>query len=150
MTNEQREAIVTEAKTWVGTPYVGWSQVKGPKGGTDCGMLIKSVYQHCGLIPQGDLGVDMSYSLQISQHLPDKTYLNTIESYMHEISEDEVQPGDVVVYKLGLAFAHAGIVIEWPTIIHAIAHGGVRMSSGISHPRLRRATHKFYALNEVL
>jgi hypothetical protein len=55
----------------------------------------------------------------------------------------------VVVYKLGLAFAHAGIVIEWPTILHAIAHGGVRMSSGVSHPRLRRAMHKFYTLKEA-
>jgi cell wall-associated NlpC family hydrolase len=150
MTPEQREAVVTEAKSWVGTPYVGWSQVKGEHGGTDCGMLIKAVYQHCGLIPAGDLGIDMTYSLQIAQHLPDKTYLNTIESFMREIGEDEVQPGDVVVYKLGLAFAHAGIITNWPTIVHAISHGGVRMSSGISHPRLRKAAHKFYSLREAL
>jgi cell wall-associated NlpC family hydrolase len=149
MTPNERKAVIEEAKTWVGTPYIGWSAVKGAKGGTDCGMLIKAVYQNCGLIPTGDLGIDMTYSLQIAQHLPDKTYLNIIESFMHEISEDEGQPGDVVVYKLGLAFAHAGIVVEWPTIIHAISHGGVRFSSGTSHPKLRKAVHKFYALTEV-
>ena len=148
LSNEQREAIVEEANSWVGTPYKGWSAVKGPHGGTDCGMIIKAVYQKLGLIPDGDLDIDMCYSLQVAQHLPDTTYLSHIETYMREIPESEVKAGDVVVFKLGHAFAHAGIIVMWPLFIHALSHGGVRYSNGTSHPKLRKATYKFYTLKE--
>jgi cell wall-associated NlpC family hydrolase len=149
LTPEQREAIVAEAASWVGTPYRGWSAVKGPHGGTDCGMIIKAVYQTLGLIPNGGLGIDMTYSLQVAQHLADPTYLNHIETFMREIPEEEVQAGDVVVYKLGLAFAHAGIIVKWPLFIHALGHGGVRFSDGLSHPKLRNTTRKFYTLKDA-
>ena len=149
MTDEKRLEIVNEAKSWVGTPYVGWSALKGSKGGTDCGQLIKAVYQKCGVVPQGDLGIDPCYSLQVAQHLADPTYLSIIETYMKEISVDEVKPGDVVAFKLGHAFAHAGIVIEYPTFIHAMGHGGVRFSNVSTHPKLRKASHRFYTIKDV-
>jgi cell wall-associated NlpC family hydrolase len=149
MTTTEREAVVAEAKTWVNTRYVGWSEVKGRKGGTDCGMLLKAVFQHCDLIPQGNLGIDMSYSLQANQHEADTVYRTIIERFCREIPEDEVLPGDIVMYQLNLGFSHAGIVVSWPdTIIHCLAHGGVKYSHGNTHPQLAGKPRKFYTLKE--
>jgi cell wall-associated NlpC family hydrolase len=146
MTNEQRGQVVAIAKTWIGTRYRGWSHVKGPKGGVDCGMLLKAVYQEAGLIPAGDLGINMSYSLQVAQHLDDTSYIDKILEFFHEIPQSEAKAGDLVVYKLGLAFAHGGIIVSWPRLIHAIAHGGVRATSGYTHPKLAGHVKKFYTL----
>ncbi len=145
LTTEQREAIVTEARTWIGTRYRGWSAVKGAKGGVDCGMLLKQVYQNVGLLPAGNLGIDMRYSLQVAQHLDDTAYIDKIMEWFHEVPEHQVQPGDIVVYRLGKAFAHGGIVIAWPLMIHAIAHGGVRLTSGYTHPLLAGHVKKFFS-----
>jgi cell wall-associated NlpC family hydrolase len=150
MTDDQRKSVVTEALSWVGTPYRGWAEIKGPRGGTDCGMLIKAVYQKCNLVPQGDLGIDMSYSLQVAQHRPDKTYFDLVLRYNHEIPESEVKAGDIVLFKIGHAYAHGGFVTEWPLIVHAFAHGGVRMANANIHPKLYGITHKFFTLNEAI
>lgn len=144
LTNEQREQIVAEAKTWIGTRYRGWSHVKGAKGGVDCGMLLKAVYQNVGLLPAGDLGIDMTYSLQVAQHMEDTKYIDKIMEFCREIPESEVQAGDIVVWKLGKAFAHGAIVVDWPLCIHCIAHGGCRFASGYTHPTLAGAVKKFY------
>src|SRR5580658_3533782 len=65
LTIEQREAVVSEVDTWVGTPYRGWSCVKG--AGVDCGQLLYAVYRNCGLIPEiNDLPKD--YPLFIGLH----------------------------------------------------------------------------------
>jgi cell wall-associated NlpC family hydrolase len=148
LTTAQREQIVAEAMTWAGTRYCGWSHVKGPKGGVDCGMLLKAVYQAVGLLPAGDLGIDMGYSLQVAQHLDDTAYIDKIMEWFHEIPEHAALPGDLVVYKLGLAFAHGGIVIDWPLMLHAIAHGGVRRTSGYTHPKLAGHVKKFYTFGK--
>lgn len=146
LTLEQRAAIVTEAKTWLGTPYKGWSRLK--RHGVDCGQLLAGVYINTGHLP-ADLQLPKDYSLQVALHKEDTAYLDKVAEYMREIPEDEAKPGDTVVYKLGLAFAHAGIIVEWPgTVIHAMAHHGVTMAHGRNHPRLRRTQLKFFTLRE--
>ncbi len=148
LTDEQRNRIVTVAGTWIGTRYRGWSAVRGPKGGVDCGMLLKAVFQEAGFIPQGTLGIDMGYSLQVAQHRDDSAYLDKILEYFDEIQEHEARAGDLVVYRLGHAFAHGGIVVDWPLMIHAVAHGGVRYASGYTHPALAGHVKRFFTLRD--
>lgn len=144
LTAEQRERIVAEAKTWIGTPYRGWSCVKGC--GTDCGQFIYGVYRALGLIPELDLPKD--YSLQVSQHRASTEYIEIVDRHFREIPESEVLPGDLVVYKLGLAFAHAAIVIEWPHyILQAEALYGVAGAyGGRKNPAFRKAERQFRTL----
>jgi cell wall-associated NlpC family hydrolase len=148
MTKEEQNAVVRIAKSWIGTPYIGWASIRGPKGGTDCGQLLRMVYQEAQLIPQGDLGIDPSYSLQVAQHRADTTYFNLVEQFTHEITEEEVQPGDIVLFLIGHAYAHGGIVTEWPRIVHALAHGGVREVDVTKHPKLMTVTRKIMTLND--
>ena len=149
LTTEQREQITAEARTWISTRYRGWSEVKGPRGGTDCGMLLKAVFQKCQLIPQGNLGIDMTYSLQANQHTADTVYRMIVERFCREIPEDEALPGDIVMYQLAFGFSHAAIIVEWPClIIHALARGGVMYSHGDTHPQLAGKPRKFYTLKD--
>ncbi len=75
-------------------------------------------------------------------------YVQTVEKYMREIPESEVLPGDVVVYKIGLAFAHAGIVVKWPEhIIHALAREGVHAGHGKNF-KFGRLEKRFFTVRE--
>ena len=131
---EQRRAIVEETKTWIGTPYRGWSCLKG--AGTDCGQLLYGVFHGLGFIPEMELPKD--YSLQVAQHQASTEYLSVVDRFFRQIEEAEVQPGDLVVYKLGLAYAHAAIVVEWPNyVIQAELRHGVSGSHGTKNPALR-------------
>jgi cell wall-associated NlpC family hydrolase len=142
---QQRAAIVTEAKTWLGTPYRGWSCIKGV--GTDCGQILYGIFHGLGFIPAVDLPKD--YSLQVSQHRASTEYIDLVDKFFRPITEAEVQPGDLVVYELGLAIAHAAIIVEWPRyIIHAEARHGVSGAHGTKSPLFKRAQRVFRTLKD--
>jgi hypothetical protein len=144
----QRAKLVTEFKSWTGTPYRGWSARKGPKGGVDCGQIIKAAYVNTGFLP-ADIKLPEYYSLCVAQHKEDTRYIELIETYMREIPEPEAGPGDVVVYKLGHAFAHSALIVEWPrVVIHAWMRYGVIGAHGMDHPNLKGKLRKFYALKD--
>jgi len=148
LTTEQRCRLIVEARSWIGTPYVGWSRAKGPRGGTDCGQLLAGVLINTHHLPQ-DLNLPRYYSLQVAQHKESEEYINFIRLYMREISESEVLPGDVVVYKLGLAFAHAAIIESWPEhVIHAFGGHGVTGGHGKTNPRFRKKSRLFFTLKD--
>jgi len=75
-------------------------------------------------------------------------YISIIEKYMREIPESEVKPGDVVVYKLGLAFAHAAIIVKWPEhVIHSLEREGVHAGHGKNF-KFGRLEKKFYTVKD--
>lgn len=144
----QREKLTSEIISWKGTRYAGWSRVKGPRGGVDCGQLLAAVFINAGFLP-ADIQLPAYYSLCVAQHKEDTRYIELVETYMREISESEVGAGDAVVYKLGHAFAHAALVVEWPRhVVHAWARYGVVGGHGMDHPNLRSKTKKFYTLKD--
>ncbi len=148
LTVQQRVMIVLEARSWINTPYKGWACFKGKHGGVDCGQLIYGVLRNCALIPEMELPKD--YSLQIAQHRASTEYVDLIAKVMRPVSESEVLPGDVVVYKLGHAFAHAGIIVEWPdNVIHAMGGThGVCSTHGIKTPKFSKAPRIFFTLKD--
>jgi cell wall-associated NlpC family hydrolase len=143
LTTIQREAIVHEAKSWQGTPYIGHARIKG--AGTDCGQILYAVYRACGLLPDVELPKD--YSLQVAQHRASTEYVDFIARYFREIPESDVLPGDLVVYKLGHAYAHAAVVVSWPEyVIQAEMRHGVSGAHGTKHPAFKRAPRVFFTL----
>jgi hypothetical protein len=149
LTQEQREAIKTEALTWVGTRYIGWSCVKHV--GVDCGQLLYGVFRASGHVPEVQLPKD--YRIDISQHRASTEYVDLIAQFMREIPEAEAQVGDVVVAKLGLAFAHAGIIVEHRDvkdfdIVDAQLHGGVKVRHGYHQPKFEKAQKKYFTLRD--
>jgi cell wall-associated NlpC family hydrolase len=145
LTDKQRAAVVSEVRTWLGTPYRGWSCLKGY--GVDCGQLIYGVFRNCGLLP--DIELPRDYSLQVHQHRASTEYVETVAQYFREIAEADAQSGDLVVYKLGLAYAHAAIIVEWPhNVIQAEARHGVSGAHGTRTPVFRHADRRFFTLKD--
>jgi cell wall-associated NlpC family hydrolase len=147
LTPEQREAVVAEAMTWIGTPYRGWSCVKG--AGVDCGQLIYGVYHNCDLIPtMTDLPKD--YPLFIGLHRASSEYVDLVLKFFREIPESEVKPGDLVVWRLtgSKSYCHGAIIKSWPDyFIHAY---GDKVKAGNAKSRLRfvKSEKLFFTLRD--
>lgn len=123
--NEQeaalRAAIVVEAWSWVGTPYVDNGMIKGPRGGTDCAMLLVGVYGSLGFVPKEF--DPRPYPSDWHVHRNEEKYMNYVRSFADEVPGPPLRmplPGDLVMFKVGRVFAHGAIIVAWPNVIHAV------------------------------
>lgn len=115
---EERDAIDRIARTFISTPYHDLGEVKGRGGGVDCATLIKLVFIEAGQIESFDIG---HYSPQHFLHSEEERYLGWVTKFAREIPQEQARHGDVVLYRIGLAFAHGAIIVKpgWPHIVHA-------------------------------
>lgn len=120
----EREAVVLEARSWIGTPYHHCSGIKGV--GCDCAFLLKCVFENCGLIPLFDLP---DYSPQWFLHHSQELYMGQVLKRAREIDETAAQAGDVVLFRIGHCYAHGGIITEWPLMVHAYSRARVVIES---------------------
>lgn len=138
---EARQAVIDEAMSWVGTPYMSNARVKGLNGGVDCLTFVAGVYENAGVIDR----------LPIPHYPPDWHLNQDAELYL--IGKDDTpgmlhfcreiftppKPADIVLWKFGHCFAHAAIVVEWPIVIHAWAERAVACEN----------TEQYYTLQKV-
>lgn len=138
---DDRDRVVAVARTWIGTPFHHVAGIKHV--GVDCAHFLARVFEEAGLIEP----------IEIENYSP-QWFLNRYEekfiSYVLkcggvEISEQEAQRGDVVLYRLGHCFAHGGIIVDWPReIIHAhMLSRGVLTAGGHEGGLLGRETRFF-------
>jgi NlpC/P60 family putative phage cell wall peptidase len=119
LSSAEREAVIVEARSWIGTPYHHAADVKAH--GVDCAMLLVRVYCDLGLVEPFD---PRPYTRDWFLHRNEERYLNFLLKRSREVREPK--DGDVVLFRIGRCFAHAGIVsrAEPLTIIHAFANAG--------------------------
>ncbi len=118
--SQQRAAVVAEARTWLGTPYHHEGRVKGV--GVDCLQLLAGVFSapSVGLIEKPLIP---HYPWDWHLHRDAERYMEGLTRYTREI-EAPPHPGDIVLFRFGRCFSHGGIVVKWPTIIHAYVGKG--------------------------
>lgn len=109
----QRQAVLDEAASWIGTPYHPCARVKG--AGADCLTFIAGVYEAAGLIEPVDLA---PYPPDWHLHHDEERYLKGVLDYCVEIDADPL-PADIALWRFGRCYSHGAIVIAWPEIIHA-------------------------------
>lgn len=121
----QRELVVREALSWVGTAYHHMGRIKASRdangvivdtGGVDCAQLIWAIFYNCGLtefLPPAHYPPDWHLNRGLEK------FMAVVQARAHEVTVP--LPGDVVLYRFGRAFAHGGIVVDpgWPRIVHA-------------------------------
>lgn len=120
-----RVAILEEARSWLGTPYVNLGAMKGI--GADCAMLLCRVYQTVvpHLVPA--TFDPRPYSPEWYLHRSEEKYLMGMEQYAHKV--DSPQPGDLAAYRFGRTVSHASIIVDECYMIHANRlHGNVEIS----------------------
>jgi len=141
------EAIVAEARSWIGTPYHRGARIKG--AGCDCATLIAQVCIDLGLIPEIEIPRESANHFLANDN---PIYLETVMKHADEIPEGEVQPGDVVMYRRPgwKIFTHAAIVVDWPSaVVHASVSRGVIMSHGIEGA-MRRWERRFFRAKALI
>lgn len=115
---ETRAAIVAEALSWEATPYMPGAMIKGV--GCDCAMLPNAIYSSLNLAPRQDI----SYTQDWMMHRDEELFLSFVLPHAREIDEADLQPGDLIIWKFGRTFSHSAIVIDYPTVLHAVIRGG--------------------------
>lgn len=117
--NEQslRDAIVEEAISWIGTPFHDDACKKGKDGGVDCARFVAACYIASGATKPFDIE---PYTAQWFLHHTEERLKDFVLKFGKQIKESDAKKGDLVLYKIGRAFAHAAIIIDWPNeLIHA-------------------------------
>jgi len=116
--NPLREAVLTEAQSWIGTRFHHMAQVKG--AGVDCGQLLLAVYEACGCMPKVDPGY---YPPDFHVHQNLEWYAGILKDWCEEFTLSQMQPlpADVVLFKMSDAkvFSHGAIIVDYPWVIHA-------------------------------
>lgn len=127
MTDVARTAVVAEARSWIGTPYHHAADVKNQ--GVDCAMLLVRVYCDLGLLEPFD---PRPYTRDWFLHRNEERYLGFLLARSKEVRSPGL--GDIVLFRMGRCFAHAGIAsrVDPLNIIHAFANSG-RVVEDIVH-----------------
>jgi cell wall-associated NlpC family hydrolase len=138
MSQQQREAVITEAKNWLGTPWHHQANLKAV--GVDCGYFILEVFANAGLIEKQPIE---NYPRDWALHKSEERFLAVVERYAHPITEPKT--GDIAVFKYGRTFSHGAIVLDYPHLIHAQINHGVVFANA-THAELANREVKFYSL----
>ncbi|GGB56827.1 NlpC/P60 family protein [Henriciella pelagia] len=112
----KRADIVTEARSWLGTPYQHQASRKGV--GTDCLGLLRGVWRElCGEEPEGM----PPYTPDWAELSGRDELLEAARRHLVEIAPGNAAAGDVMLFRMGLGCPakHCAIVSGEARIIHA-------------------------------
>jgi NlpC/P60 family putative phage cell wall peptidase len=109
-----RDQVVTEARTWIGTPYHHMADVKG--AGVDCAMLLVRIYCDLKFAPPFD---PRPYARDWMLHQTEEKYIGWLEKYCVRVPEPDA--GDIILYKFGKTASHGAICVNEGLMIHAYA-----------------------------
>ena len=132
----QRQAVIAEAESWIGTPFHHAARVKG--AGVDCLMLLAEVYEHAGVTGRVE---PPFYVPDWHLHRDAERYMVGLLGYAREI--DAPGPGDVALFKFGRTFSHGTIVTSWPRLVHAYWAIGVVWGDATLQPLKDREVRFF-------
>lgn len=131
-----RADFLTEALSWIGTPFRDCADVKGPNGAVDCAMLITRCAIDTGLVQPFD---PRPYSPRAMLHSTEEKAPISFLKILARCGAKEVETpriGDIQVYLFGRMFSHGGIRINSGEIVHAYGAAGMCLPTRIDEPLL--------------
>jgi cell wall-associated NlpC family hydrolase len=125
-----RNAIIAEARSWVGTPYLHMGRRKGV--GCDCATFIAEVFHAVGLISQVQID---GYAPFWHLHRSEERYLTQVLDYAVEFNpmREPPLPGDIALWRYGRTYSHGAIIVSWPEIIEANMVRGIIVNHACEH-----------------
>ena len=114
-----------EVATWIGTPFVPFNNAK--QVGVDCVQLAAQLMVACGVIEGYDFG---RYSLDFAAHTGRELITEWLGANSRFLWLGKVTPqvGDVVVFSVGRAIGHVGVMVDGSDFVHSIQGRTVRVS----------------------
>lgn len=151
----ERAAVAAAVMSWCRTPFHHNARVKG--AGVDCVNLTYGALHEAGAIEEVSIP---AYAPDWMLHSDDDRLIDGLKRYADEVAgppERKPLPGDIVVWRVGRAFAHVALVTDWPTIVHAYNREPVCPTDAESDRRLgytaeqpgeetRRRPRRFFVL----
>jgi len=147
-----REKVIAEAHSFLGTRYHHMGRIKIRRdadgaitepGGVDCAQFPFLVYRNAGAIPDKPMEY---YPPDWFAHRDGERYLAEVLEHADEV--EEPGPADLVLWKIGRAFAHGAIVTLWPTIIHASMEDGMVLLADGTGGRTADKPRRFFSLKD--
>lgn len=143
---ERLHTLTAEAASWVGTPFIAHSSVKG--AGVDCVHLAAAIYVACGLFQKFD---PPAYSLDGGMHNHVSqvfTWLDNHPSFLnvfhkHGQASWMATPGDCLCFRFALSEHHVGVMLCGKQFIHAPSGRKVVVSS-MEDPLYKRHLHSVF------
>ncbi len=136
------EAVIAEARLWIGTPYLHQASVRG--AGTDCLGLLRGVWRsEFGAEPE----TVPAYTPDWAEPSRREVLLEAAQRRLVPRPIDEAKIGDVLLFRMreGSIAKHLGLQSETgdhPRFIHAYTGYGV-IESSLSMPWQRRIAARF-------
>ncbi|MDQ2080250.1 NlpC/P60 family protein [Xanthobacteraceae bacterium Astr-EGSB] len=125
--------IITEARSWIGTPYRHQASLKGV--GCDCLGLLRGVWREVvGEEPE----LAPPYAPDWAEASGIETLAMAARRHLVEIAPAAIGPGDVILFRwrAGLPAKHAAIVTAPERMVHA--HDGAAVAEVALAPWWRR------------
>lgn len=137
----QQDRIVTEARTWIGTPYRHQASCRG--AGTDCLGLLRGIWR---ALYAHEPETVPPYSMDWSEPSRDEVLWRAARRHLAPAPPTSA-PGDVLLFRMrdGSVAKHLGIVARTgaaPSFIHAYS-GHAVVESPLSTPWQRRIVARF-------
>lgn len=114
----ERWTVTALATRWLGTPWHHGAAVRG--SGVDCAHLAAAVYEEAGILDTMKIGY---YAPEWFLHEDAERLLDRVREFCVEVETPGA--GDLALFAFGRASAHVGIVLRWPSMIHADRPRGV-------------------------
>jgi NlpC/P60 family putative phage cell wall peptidase len=111
-----RQAILAEARDWIGTPYAHQASAKG--AGCDCLGLVRGVWRAIyGAEPEAA----PPYTPDWAERTGEETLLSVAQRVLTQIEIESAAPGDVLLFRMDARspIKHAAILDEGARILHA-------------------------------
>lgn len=116
MTNGEK--IVKAAMLWIGAHHRNGQMTRYIA--IDCALMYLACLEDAGLVEKGSIYIK-PYSAEWYLHHSDEKMLQYFEQICDEVPEDNLQPGDALLYQFGRCIGHAGIYVGNGLSIHALA-----------------------------
>lgn len=130
MSAAQRDLVLAEAATWLGTPYHHHGRVKG--AGVDCAMFLCEVFEACGLVPRIEPGF---YPPDWHLHRGEELFAGWLARHARQLADGELpHPGDVLLFRFGRTFSHGSIWAGDGLVWHSYIGRGVIRSRITEEP----------------
>lgn len=114
-----RADVATQARTWLGTPFVHQGRIKGLAA--DCVGLVVGVARELGLVEPG-------FDFTGYPRSPDgRSLLGECDRLMQRIAVEDMQAGDVIAIRWESDPQHLGILGDY-------LHGGLSMIHALGTP----------------
>lgn len=121
---QDRRLICINALAWLGTPYVHQQRVRGCQGGVDCAGLVAGTAYDSELVTLADLDKIPPYPATWHWHSDFPMLTEIMKGFgCKKKSLEDLQPGDILAFKIGKCVSHLGIYLGDGWFVHAEGRG---------------------------